>query len=131
VPNVRLAFWIGREWQWLTNELGLPGNKIRFRVVPPEERAFYSKGTIDVEVNIEDDWVEIIGNAYRTDYDLTVHSKYSGANLSENGMIPHVVEPSFGLDRIAMAVLLLNYDPSPSDRNWPLFRIHTNYRLLK
>jgi len=75
-----------------------------------------------VEVNIEDDWVEIIGNAYRTDYDLTVHSKYSGANLSENGIIPHVVEPSFGLDRIAMAVLLLNYDPSPSDRNWPLFR---------
>ena len=75
-----------------------------------------------MEVNIEDDWIEIIGNAYRTDYDLTVHSKYSGANLSENGIIPHVVEPSFGLDRIAMAVLLLNYDPSPSDRNWPLFR---------
>jgi glycyl-tRNA synthetase len=123
VPNVRLAFWIGREWLWLTNELGLPGDKIRFRVVPPEERAFYSKGTIDVEVNVEDDWVEIIGNAYRTDYDLTVHSKYSGANLSENGVIPHVIEPSFGLDRIAMAVLLLNYDPSPSDRNWPLFRI--------
>ena len=76
-----------------------------------------------MEVNIEDDWIEIIGNAYRTDYDLTVHSKYSGANLSENGIIPHVIELSFGLDRIAMAVLLLNYDLSPSDRNWPLFRI--------
>ena len=127
IPNRRLAFWLWREYRWFRDELGIPEDRIRFYVVPPEERAFYSGGTLDTELRIPtedgEEWVEVVGNAWRTNYDLSRHSKSSGVNMSEGGVVPHVVEPSFGVDRIAAALIAVHMDNAPKDRQWPLLRI--------
>ncbi len=123
IPNVRMAIWLYREYVWLYEDLAIPKELIRFRVIPEDERPFYSGGNVDVEVFYDDDWIEIIGNAYRTNYDLMVHSKHSGVKLSTGDTTPHVVEPSFGLDRITLMVLNIHMDVNPKDRRWPVFRV--------
>lgn len=97
-------------------DIGIPEEKIRYREQVPGERAHYSEETWDLEVYTEDfDWVEVAGLAYRTDYDLSRHSDFSDSDMSvfyqrsgeEEGkrVLPHVVEPSFGVDRILYCVL--------------------------
>jgi len=79
------------------------------------ERSFYSEDTYDVEYNYPSiGWGELHGFAYRTDYDLKQHIEHSGADLyyrDENGekFIPHCIEPSFGLTRTLLAVLIEFY----------------------
>lgn len=109
VPNEIMAYFMAREMQFYT-KLGIPYDALRFRHMLPEETPHYSGGNIDLEVKVSSGWVEVIGNAYRTDYDLRSHSKASGKDLSvllEDGskIIPHVVEPSFGVDRTLLCVL--------------------------
>ena len=71
----------------------------------------YSKGNIDLEVETSHGIVETTGTAYRTDYDLASHSKSSGNDLSvfveeeKQKVMPHVVEPSMGVDRMFWCVL--------------------------
>ncbi|MCD6591096.1 MAG: glycine--tRNA ligase [Candidatus Aenigmarchaeota archaeon] len=89
--------------------LGFQPNEFRFRKLEKEAKAFYSKETWDFEVKTEVGWLELVANNYRTDYDLTSHSKVSGIDLSvvEDGekFIPHVWEISMGLDRIFYALV--------------------------
>ena len=83
--------------------------------VPEEERAHYSKRTIDFEYKFPFGTKELIGLAYRTDYDLANHAKHSGAELryldphTGDRFIPHVIEPSFGVDRLMLAVIAAAY----------------------
>lgn len=83
--------------------------------VPEEERAHYSKKTIDFEYKFPFGTKELIGLAYRTDFDLANHAKQSGAELryqdphSGERFIPHVIEPSFGVDRLMLAVIAAAY----------------------
>jgi len=109
----------GREWleKWLEarlkwyEEIGLPRAKIHVYEVPEADRAFYSKGTYDLEYEFPFGVQELEGIAYRTDYDLTQHMKASGKPLeyfddeTKQKYIPHVVEPSAGVDRTLLAVL--------------------------
>ena len=87
------------------SELGVPADKQRFKALLPGERAHYSAQTYDHEVLLQRwGWVEVSGHAYRTNYDLDAHSRKSGVDMSvltKSGkrIIPHVVEPSFGLER--------------------------------
>ncbi len=113
----------GKEWldQWLKDRLawyekiGIPRNKIHVLDVPQEDRAFYSKGTYDLEYEFPFGIQELEGIAYRTDYDLTQHQNASGKPLeyfdeeSKTKFIPHVVEPSAGVDRTCLAVLCEAY----------------------
>ena len=83
--------------------------------VPENERAHYSKKTIDFEYKFPFGQREIYGLAYRTNYDLTQHSKLSGEDLrytdnDGNKFIPHVIEPSLGVDRTLLAVLCSAYN---------------------
>jgi glycyl-tRNA synthetase len=84
--------------------------------IPDGERAHYSKKTIDIEYEWPFGRDELWGLAYRTDFDLNNHSKSSGQDLSyfdpttEEKYIPHVIEPSMGLDRTLLAVLVEAYD---------------------
>ena len=84
--------------------------------VPAEERAHYSKGTFDIEYQFPFGTQELEGVAYRTDYDLTQHQKHSGKPLdyfdeeTKEKFIPHVVEPSAGVDRTVLALLCEAYD---------------------
>ncbi|MBI3984118.1 glycine--tRNA ligase [Candidatus Microgenomates bacterium] len=107
------------KWQELMHEwwvaLDLPQDKIHEKVVPAAERAHYSKRTVDFEFAYPFGKEEFAGLAYRTDFDLAAHEKASGANLRfipKDGsapFIPHVIEPTFGLDRHVLAVLANAY----------------------
>jgi glycyl-tRNA synthetase len=84
--------------------------------IPPEERAHYSKGTYDIEFAFPFGVQELEGIAYRSDFDLTQHQNASGKPLdyfdedSKQRFIPHVVEPSAGVDRTVLALLCAGYD---------------------
>jgi glycyl-tRNA synthetase len=113
----------GFEWldKWLQERLawyeaiGIPRAKIHVLTVPDADRAFYSKGTYDLEYEFPFGIQELEGIAYRTDYDLKQHQEHSGKPLeyfdeeTKTKYIPHVVEPSAGVDRTVLAVLCEAY----------------------
>lgn len=96
--------------------IGLDKTDIHELDVPAADRAHYSKKTIDFEYKFGIGTKEIGGLAYRTDFDLSNHAKHSGIDLgyldTETGQsfIPHVIEPTFGVDRNFLAVLSAAYD---------------------
>lgn len=106
--------WRGDMHKWF-ELLGLPKDKIHEIEVPEEDRAHYSKRTVDFEFDYPFGTKEIAGLAYRTDFDLANHQKHSGKNLEYRpkdgspAFIPHVIEPTFGLDRTILAVLANAY----------------------
>jgi glycyl-tRNA synthetase len=91
--------------------LGLPADKIHEVEVPTSDRAHYSKRTIDFEFEYPFGIREIGGLAYRTDFDLKRHQDASGKDISYRpkdgspAFIPHVIEPTFGVERNFLAVL--------------------------
>ena len=118
------VYYLAREFLFFTQELKIPKDRIRIRHLLPEETAHYSKGNFDVEIYYDGEigWREVVGNAYRTDYDLSRHSEFSNEDLSvdvdNRKIVPHVTEPSFGIDRILLALLMLNYHDKNEDRQW-------------
>ena len=107
------------QWQeemkkWLVAVTGAPEAKISIREHGDKERSHYSKKTVDIEYEYPFGKKEVWGLAYRTDFDLTQHQKFSGVNLqyrTEDGreFIPHVIEPSFGMPRTLLITLLEAY----------------------
>jgi glycyl-tRNA synthetase len=101
--------------QWCEEILGLPAENIHELEVPKEDRAHYSKRTIDFEYDFPFGKKELYGLAYRTDFDLTNHQRDSGKNMEyrpKDGsapFVPHVIEPTFGVERTLMAVLCNAY----------------------
>ena len=99
------AYFMALSKRFVTS-LGVPPERQRFKALFPEERAHYSAQTYDHEVLLSRwGWTEISGHAYRTDYDLKAHAAASGVDMSvltPRGVkvVPHVVEPSFGLERL-------------------------------
>lgn len=95
--------------------IGLPDDKVHELEVPEDDRAHYSKRTIDFEFEYPFGRKELWGLAYRTDFDLSAHEKGSGASLSyldeetKEKFIPHVIEPSLGVDRTILAILASAY----------------------
>jgi glycyl-tRNA synthetase len=95
--------------------IGLEKKHIHELEVPDGERAHYSKRTIDIEYDYSFGRKELYGLAYRTDFDLKSHATMSGLDLSyydeetKERFIPHVIEPSLGVDRSVLAVLLESY----------------------
>jgi glycyl-tRNA synthetase len=106
--------WHKAFYEW-TDALGLPKEKIHELEVPEADRAHYSKRTIDFEFEYPFGTKEVAGLAYRTDFDLTNHERESGKNLKYTPkaggepFVPHVIEPTFGLDRFVLAVLANAY----------------------
>jgi len=92
-------------------DLGLPESKIHKIEVPDTDRAHYSKRSVDTEFDFPFGQKELLGLAYRTDYDLKAHSEASKVDLSyfdeetKERFIPHCIEPTFGVDRVVLAVL--------------------------
>jgi len=106
--------WKETMWQ-MALELGLSKEKIRWREHEEFERSHYSKRTIDIEYNYPFGWKEMWGLAYRTDFDLKSHMKSSGVDLNYRDaktgekFIPHVVEPTFGLSRLLITMIVNAY----------------------
>ena len=103
----RLAFY---------EDIGIPRAKIHINDIPDGERAFYSKKTYDLEYEFPFGVSELEGIAYRTDYDLSKHIEHSGKPLdyydevTKERFVPHVVEPSAGTDRTALALICEAFD---------------------
>ncbi|MBI3889130.1 glycine--tRNA ligase [Candidatus Saccharibacteria bacterium] len=95
--------------------LGLPADKIHELEVPENDRAHYSKRTIDIEYDFPIGREELLGLAYRTDFDLKNIHENAGKSMeytvkgTNERFIPHVIEPSFGVERAIMAVLSAAY----------------------
>src|SRR3989344_2264965 len=80
VPGKLIAYFLARTQQtW--NAMGIPLDKLRFRELDKDERAFYSDVTFDFETETSIGWLELIANNYRTDYDLKNHMQTSKTNL--------------------------------------------------
>ena len=96
-------------------ELGLKPEHIHELDVPPEDRAHYSKKTIDIEYDYPIGREELMGIAYRTDFDLMNIQRVSNKSMeytvkgTNTKFVPHVIEPSFGIERALMAVLSSAY----------------------
>lgn len=107
-------FWRSEMWRWI-ERVGINKDKVFELEVSPEDRAHYSKRTIDFEFEWPFGRKELYGLAYRTDYDLKKHSESSGVDLSftdevtKDKFIPHVIEPSMGHGRTMLAVLVSSY----------------------
>ena len=95
--------------------LGLDSKNIHELDVPPEDRAHYSEKTIDIEYDFPIGKEELMGIAYRTDFDLVNIQRVSGKSMeytikgTNEKFVPHVIEPSFGVERALMAVLSSAY----------------------
>lgn len=113
--EAKFDYWLGEMKKWL-EVVGIPHEKTRVREHDKKELSHYSKRTVDIEYHTPFGWKELYGLAYRTDFDLTNHQKQSGEDLSyfdpetNEKYIPHVLEPTFGLSRTILMVLLSAYD---------------------
>jgi len=102
-------------WSWYL-ALGVKKDNLRYREHEEDELSHYSSMTFDIEYQFPFGWGELMGLAYRGNFDLTQHQKYSGVNMeytdpqTNNKYIPHVIEPSFGADRTVLITLLDAYD---------------------
>jgi glycyl-tRNA synthetase len=118
-----LDYWLEERLKFYEN-IGIARERLHARNVPDEERAFYSKGTYDIEYDFPFGRQELEGVAYRTDYDLSQHQKASGKSLeyydeeTKQRFVPHVVEPSAGVDRTVLALICEAYseDEAPDEK---------------
>ncbi len=118
-----LAYWLKERLKFYEN-IGIARERLHILDVPEKERAFYSKGTFDIEYEFPFGRQELEGVAYRTDYDLKQHQQTSGKSLeyfdeeTKQKFIPHVVEPSAGVDRTVLALICEAYseDEAPDEK---------------
>jgi len=118
---VRPGEWGAAFTEWQANVhafnevVGIPRGSVHELEVADGDRAHYSKRTIDFEFDFPFGRKELYGLAYRTDFDLKAHAESSGVDLSYlddasgERFVPHVIEPSFGLDRTILALLASVY----------------------
>ncbi|MFH0951959.1 MAG: glycine--tRNA ligase [Patescibacteria group bacterium] len=102
-------YWVEESLKWFI-DLGVKKENIKKREQGKDELAHYAKATTDLEYNwpFEKGFAELIGIANRTDYDLKAHG-FSYKD-DKNEFVPYVIEPSFGVERPALAFLLDAYD---------------------
>jgi glycyl-tRNA synthetase len=114
------------------DDIGLDSSKVHELEVADADRAHYSKRTIDFEFDYPFGRKELYGLAYRTDFDLQSHSTASGQDISyfdeesKERFVPHVIEPSLGLDRTVLAILCNAYtEDNLGDETRVFFKIQT------
>lgn len=106
--------WVKDIYDFLA-EIGIPKEMVHELEVPENDRAHYSKRTIDFEFDFPIGRKELLGLAYRTDFDLGNIERVSGKSMEYrpkdggDSFVPHVIEPSFGVERALMAVLTSAY----------------------
>ncbi len=108
------AYWRKTRFQWYIDH-GLQSDRLRLRDHDPDELAFYSTATADIEYSFPFGVSELEGIAHRGAYDLGQHQKFSGKDLTyfdeekKERYLPHVIEPSAGADRATLAFLCEAY----------------------
>jgi len=106
-----LNTWKQQMMNFAVESLGIKEDNLRWRQHSDTERSFYSKDTYDLDYNFSFGWKELWGVAYRTDYDLKQHMKYSNQSLEYRDphtgevFVPHVMEPALGIGRAFLMIL--------------------------
>ncbi len=124
IPNFYFAVMLHIE-NGMLERMGFPRGRFRFRQLEPEELPHYSKGNVDLEVNTSYGYIEVAGNAYRTDYDIASHARNSNTEICVNDdgekVVPHVVEASMGLDRLLFSIL--DCSATSEGREWEWLKL--------
>jgi glycyl-tRNA synthetase len=106
--------WIETYWNWLKT-VGLREELLSLQVHPPHKLAHYALACTDILFKFPFGTQELMGIACRGDYDLSQHSSHSGKSLeyldpnTSTKYLPHIVEPSIGVDRLFLAILVSCY----------------------
>jgi glycyl-tRNA synthetase len=115
------ADWLACHEEWLRwcqawlKSIGLPDSHLSLYEHPKEKLSFYSRRTVDIMFKYPFGVQELWGIAARSDYDLQQHQKFSGVpqtffdEATKAKVVPHVIEPAVGVDRIFLAVLAAGY----------------------
>lgn len=109
------AYWLAEQLSWFVN-LGLHMKKIKVREHTKDELSHYSSATFDIDYEYPFGSLEVAGNANRGQYDLKQHEKFSGQKMevydeaTKKKVIPKVIEPTFGMERVFLAVIVEGYD---------------------
>jgi glycyl-tRNA synthetase len=107
--------WLASQQVFLTQTLKLIPENLKLKEHAKEKLSHYSKRTVDLEYNYPFGFSELTGLAYRTDFDLSQHMQHSKEKLEYTDpatgakSIPHVIEPTVGVDRLVLAVLSDHY----------------------
>jgi len=125
VPSEWMIYFLAKEFEFYKS-LGIPEDCLRFRHMLPEETPHYSLGNFDLEIKFDFGWKETVGNAVRTDYDLKKHMQSSKKDMTvladdNRKIIPYVVEPSFGVERTIVGILLHCF-VEDKERGWNWFK---------
>ncbi len=119
---IRESAWVETFEKWLKSMhdwcklIGLNPARVHEKEHPQEQLSHYSKRTVDLVYDFPFGTSELYGLAYRTDFDLKRHAEFSGTNLeytdpeTREKFIPHVIEPTFGVERTLLALLCDAYD---------------------
>lgn len=124
--NQIMAYFLVRQWDFY-KKVGIDSKKMHLRVLDSGEIPHYSKGNIDMEVETSYGTIETVGNAYRTDFDLSAHSKQSGSDFSvfveaeKKKVMPHVFELSMGVDRLFYCILEHCLREKSPEKDWEWF----------
>lgn len=124
--NQIMAYFMVREWEFY-RKVGIREPEMYFRVLDGTEVPHYSRGNIDMEVQTSFGTIETIGNAYRTDFDLSQHTKQSGKDMSvfveeeKKKVMPHVFELSMGVDRLFFCILEHCFREKSAEKDWEWF----------
>ncbi|MBU1682370.1 glycine--tRNA ligase [Patescibacteria group bacterium] len=108
-------YWLDQMKKWL-DIVGIDSKRTKVREHDKDELSHYSKRTVDIEFETPFGWKELYGCAYRTNFDLSNHQEHSGKDLqyfdpeTNEKFVPHVIEPTFGLTRSVLMVLLSAYE---------------------
>jgi glycyl-tRNA synthetase len=129
------AYWLAEQLMWFIN-LGIDAGKIKIREHKKSELSHYSSATFDIDYEFPFGSKEVAGNANRGQYDLTQHIKESKEDLSifdeatKKKVVPKVIEPTFGMDRAFLAVLVdaYNYD---NERGNVVLKVNPNLAPVK
>ena len=101
--------WLEAQRHWI-KRVGIDEAKVKYVEIAADDRAHYSKRSVDTEFVFPFGQKELYGLAYRTDFDLKAHKvDYRDAVTGER-FVPHVVEPTWGVERTVLAVLLSCYE---------------------
>jgi len=120
--EAQFEYWREEMNEWI-NEIGIDFSKLHEVEIVGADLAHYSKRTIDFEFEYPFGQKELCGLAYRGDYDLAKHAEHSKTKLqytdsiSGETFIPHVIEPSMGLDRMLLAILVSSYKEDDVEGN--------------
>ncbi|MBI4276440.1 glycine--tRNA ligase [Candidatus Uhrbacteria bacterium] len=114
--------WLAEIKRWWKDIMQVNMDNLVWHEIPDGERAHYSKRTVDIEYKYPFGVKELHGIAYRTDFDLSRHQEKSGQDLTyvdpetKEKFLPHVIEPTFGIDRMLLVALLEAYheDEAPT-----------------